>query len=60
MTYEELRKWINSMTSEQRSKSVTIYNDETDEFYSVHFCWISTKNDTDVVDENTPVITFSS
>lgn len=58
MTYEELRNWIDSLTPEQRNQSVTIYDNENDEFYPTHFCWISTKNDTDVIDENTPVISI--
>ncbi len=55
-TYNDLKAWIESLTPDQREASITIHDDEADEYYPIRRCW--TANETDVLDIGSPVITF--
>ena len=56
MTYQDLQKWIDSLTPEQKQMSITIHDNIADEYYPIHHCWVTQEDD--VIDKNSPVITF--
>jgi hypothetical protein len=57
MTYKQLRDFIDGLTEEQQSTSVTVYDRGEREFYMVDGVLINPVDD--VLDEGHPYIVFS-
>jgi len=55
MTYEELGKFIEELSDEEKQCDVSVYLNRTDEFMPVDVCRISTP-DIDVLDPGSPYL----
>ena len=56
MTYRELAAFLSTLSEEQLNMDVTVYDTQQDEYFMS--AGLSVVADTDVLDDNHPVITF--
>lgn len=56
MTYSKLLDELKELSPEQLDRTVTLLVDDVDEYYDINGMFISTSDDTDVLDNGHPVL----
>lgn len=56
MTYSKLLDELKELSPEQLDRTVTLLVDDVDEYYDINGMFISTSDDTDVLDSGHPVL----
>lgn len=58
MTYKELLQELKELSNVSLEKDVTVYSNENDEFYKIDGLSITGKSEEQVLDEDTPFMSF--
>jgi hypothetical protein len=58
MTYKELLEKLQSLSEEQLNSNVTVYDEGTEEYYSIKVELVFTTEWADVLPSNYPIIRF--